>query len=86
MWVGGGGIPSDYLVSTQLQLLLFCCNGNGNGLLIVINHTLIIIHNLDFIVEFKLTPPYFFEGFADAHSNLVFFANMELLNLCMKMF
>ena len=30
MWVGGGGgggggIPSDYLVSTQLQLWLFCC-------------------------------------------------------------
>ena len=22
---GGGGIPSDYLVSTQLQLWLFCC-------------------------------------------------------------
>ena len=27
MGVGGGGIPSDYLVSTQLQLLLFCCWG-----------------------------------------------------------
>ena len=27
MWVGG--IPSDYLVSTQLQLLLFCCWGCG---------------------------------------------------------
>ena len=27
--VGGGGIPSDYLVSTQLQLLLFCCWGCG---------------------------------------------------------
>ena len=25
----GGGIPSDYLVSTQLQLLLFCCWGCG---------------------------------------------------------
>ena len=60
--------------------------GNGNGLLIVINHTLINIHNLDFIVEFKLIPTYFFEGFADAHGNLVFFANMELLSLCMKMF
>ena len=23
--VGGGGIPSDYLVSTQVQLWLFCC-------------------------------------------------------------
>ena len=22
---GGGGIPSDYLVSTQLQVWLFCC-------------------------------------------------------------
>ena len=27
--VGGGGIPSDYLVSTQLQLWLFCCWGCG---------------------------------------------------------
>ena len=27
--VGGGGIPSDYLVSTQLQLSLFCCWGCG---------------------------------------------------------
>ena len=28
--VGGtGGIPSDYLVSTQLQLGLFCCWGCG---------------------------------------------------------
>jgi len=26
---GVGGIPSDYLVSTQLQLLLFCCWGCG---------------------------------------------------------
>ena len=26
---GGGGIPSDYLVSTQLQLWLFCCWGCG---------------------------------------------------------
>ena len=26
-WVGVGGIPSDYLVSTQLQLWLFCCWG-----------------------------------------------------------
>ena len=26
-WVGG--IPSDYLVSTQLQLWLFCCWGCG---------------------------------------------------------
>ena len=59
---------------------------NGKGLLIVVTHTLIIIHNLDLIVEFKLINPYFFEGFADAHGNLVFFANMELLNLCMKMF
>ena len=25
----GGGIPSDYLVSTQLQLWLFCCWGCG---------------------------------------------------------
>ena len=25
--VGGGGIPSDYFVSTQLQLCLFCCWG-----------------------------------------------------------
>ena len=24
---GGGGIPSNYLVSTQLQLWLFCCWG-----------------------------------------------------------
>ena len=23
--VGGGGIPSDYFVSTQLQFSLFCC-------------------------------------------------------------
>ena len=23
---GGGGIPSDYFVSTQLQLWLFCCD------------------------------------------------------------
>ena len=26
---GGGGIPSDYFVSTQLQLSLFCCWGCG---------------------------------------------------------
>ena len=26
---GVGGIPSDYLVSTQLQLWLFCCWGCG---------------------------------------------------------
>ena len=26
---GCGGIPSDYLVSTQLQCLLFCCWGCG---------------------------------------------------------
>ena len=26
---GGGGIPSDYFVSTQLQLWLFCCWGFG---------------------------------------------------------
>ena len=25
----GGGIPSDYLVSTELQLWLFCCWGCG---------------------------------------------------------
>ena len=25
----GGGIPSDYLVSAQLQLWLFCCWGCG---------------------------------------------------------
>ena len=25
----GGGIPSDYLVSIQLQLWLFCCWGCG---------------------------------------------------------
>ena len=25
--VGGGGVPSDYVVSTQLQLWLFCCWG-----------------------------------------------------------
>ena len=25
----GGGVPSDYLVSTQLQLWLFCCWGCG---------------------------------------------------------
>ena len=31
MGVGGGGIPSDYLVSTQLQLWLFCCWGCGCG-------------------------------------------------------
>ena len=24
---GGGGVPSDYFVSTQLQLWLFCCRG-----------------------------------------------------------
>ena len=29
-WVGGGGgIPRDYLVSTQIQLWLFCCWGCG---------------------------------------------------------
>ena len=27
--MGGGGIPSDYLVSTELQLWLFCCWGCG---------------------------------------------------------
>ena len=27
--VGCGGIPSDYLVSTQLHLWLFCCWGCG---------------------------------------------------------
>ena len=27
--MGVGGIPSDYLVSTQLQLWLFCCWGCG---------------------------------------------------------
>ena len=27
-WVGGG-VPSDYFVSTQLQLWLFCCWGCG---------------------------------------------------------
>ena len=26
---GGGGVPSDYLVSIQLQLWLFCCWGCG---------------------------------------------------------
>ena len=26
---GDGGIPSDYLVSTQLQFWLFCCSGCG---------------------------------------------------------
>ena len=33
-WVvvsGGGGVPSDYFVSTQLQLRLFCCWGWGCG-------------------------------------------------------
>ena len=25
----GGGVPSDYFVSTQLQLWLFCCWGCG---------------------------------------------------------
>ena len=32
MWVwvgGGGGIPSDYLVSTQIQLWLSCCWSRG---------------------------------------------------------
>ena len=29
MGVGVDGIPSDYVVSTQLQLLLFCCWGCG---------------------------------------------------------
>ena len=31
VWVvgGSGGVPSDYFVSTQLQLLLFCCWGCG---------------------------------------------------------
>ena len=27
--VGVGGVPSDYLVSTQLRLWLFCCWGCG---------------------------------------------------------
>ena len=27
--VGGGGIPSDYLVPTQLQFWLFCCRDCG---------------------------------------------------------
>ena len=26
---GGGGIPSNYFVSTKLQLWLFCCMGCG---------------------------------------------------------
>ena len=29
-WGGGGGIPSDYLVSTQLQFWLFCYSGCGS--------------------------------------------------------
>ena len=33
---GGGGIPSDYLVSTQLQLLLFCCWSYGCCLAVTI--------------------------------------------------
>ena len=28
-WWVGGGVPSDYFVSTQLQLWLFCCWGCG---------------------------------------------------------
>ena len=37
--VGVGGIPSDYLVSTQLQLLLFCCWGCGFCWAVTIDHT-----------------------------------------------
>ena len=36
-WVGVGGIPSDYLVSTQLQLWLFCCWGCGCCWAVTIN-------------------------------------------------
>ena len=40
-WVGGGWFPSDYLVSTQLQLWLFCCWGCGCCWAVTISHLLI---------------------------------------------
>ena len=35
---GGGGVPSDYFVSTQLQLWLFCCWGCGYCWAVTIMH------------------------------------------------
>ena len=37
VWVWVGGIPSDYIVSTQLQLWLFCCWGCGCCWAVTIN-------------------------------------------------
>ena len=41
---GGGGTPRDYLVSTQLQLWLFCCWGCGCCWAVTITN--ILIHAL----------------------------------------
>ena len=38
MVVGGGGVPSDYFVSTQLQLWLFCFWGCGCCWAVTINN------------------------------------------------
>ena len=48
---GGGGIPSDYLVSTQLQLWLFCCWGCGCCWAVTISPRLKLCDNIELMLD-----------------------------------
>ena len=58
---GGGGIPSDYLVSTQLQLWLFCCWGCGCCCAVTIFGKKCWGHNM-LITGQKLSLSFWFNG------------------------